>query len=97
MSYDLFSQPAHFETTSESARDRQRYEKQARGQNEEVLQYVRSVGFASPSQVQEKFPQWPITSIRRALTTMAKAGLLRKTEVQVEGLYGRNEHVWTHG
>ena len=35
-----------------------------------------------------------ITSIRRSLTNLTKAGLLVKTEDKVMGMYGSPEHVW---
>lgn len=34
----------------------------------------------------------PLTSIRRAITTLFKRGLLVKTDETVTGLYGRPEH-----
>ena len=37
---------------------------------------------------------WPITSVRRAITNLTNRGLLVKTDEQVEGLYGRPEYVW---
>lgn len=51
----------------------------------------------SPSQVLENFPghKPPLTSIRRAITTLTQAGALVKTETKRKGAYGRQEHVWT--
>tara|TARA_R110002167_G_scaffold98501_1_gene259019 strand:- start:83 stop:454 length:372 start_codon:yes stop_codon:yes gene_type:complete len=37
---------------------------------------------------------WPITSIRRAINTLTKAGKLTKTNELRRGRYGKNEHVW---
>ena len=36
----------------------------------------------------------PITSARRALTNLTKAGKLEKTDVMVTGPYGKKTHTW---
>lgn len=36
----------------------------------------------------------PITSIRRALTNLEKAGKLLKTDTMVKGTYGKMVHTW---
>lgn len=38
--------------------------------------------------------RWPITSIRRAVTVLTKAGLLRKLDETVEGRWGKRVHLW---
>ena len=37
---------------------------------------------------------WPITSIRRAINTLTKAGKLTKTDELQKSSYGKNAHVW---
>ena len=37
---------------------------------------------------------WPITSIRRSIHTLTKAGKLTKTNKLYRGRYGKNEHIW---
>ena len=37
---------------------------------------------------------WPITSIRRAISTLTKQGKLTKTNKLHKGRYGKNEHIW---
>ena len=37
---------------------------------------------------------WPITSIRRAIHTLTKAGNLTKTNELREGKYGKKNHTW---
>ena len=37
---------------------------------------------------------WPITSIRRAMHTLTKAGKLTKTNELRKGNYGKNTHIW---
>ena len=36
----------------------------------------------------------PITSIRRAMTDLCKAGRIVKTDRQIKGMYGKAEHLW---
>lgn len=49
----------------------------------------------SPSQVLQALPQqWPLTSIRRAMTDLAETGMLVKTKSMVTGIYGKPEHQW---
>jgi len=37
---------------------------------------------------------WPITSIRRAISTLTKRGNLTKTDELREGKYGKKTHAW---
>jgi hypothetical protein len=46
-----------------------------------------------PPQVDTKRP--PITSIRRAITSLTKKGELRKTAVRIMGPEGERNHCWT--
>ena len=53
----------------------------------------------SPSEVEEILvdsynKNWPLTSIRRAISTLTDAGKLTKTNKLRKGKYGKNEHVW---
>lgn len=36
----------------------------------------------------------PLTSIRRAMTDLTKSNVLRKTNIQEKGIYGKPEHCW---
>lgn len=51
----------------------------------------------SPSDVLKLFPAPapPLTSIRRAITTLTHQGFLKKTERTKRSMYGRPEHIWT--
>ena len=40
------------------------------------------------------YKDWPITSIRRAINTLTKAGNLTKTNELREGKYGKKTHTW---
>lgn len=53
----------------------------------------------SPSEIHSVYLAWftkrtPITSIRRALTNLTKADKLEKTDIQIQGIYGKPEHKW---
>ena len=39
----------------------------------------------------------PITSIRRAMTDLSKAGKLNKTPKYTIGKFGKKEHLWVRG
>ncbi len=67
------------------------------GQESLVLDHFRLMFPAqlTPEQVQEAvLPNTPITSVRRAITDLAKAGHLIKCG-QVKGRYGRPVHQWS--
>ncbi len=98
---DLFNQPdpvpaAFFNTTSESGAKLKEYRIKTAHQNARVLDVLRSLGQASPSQVWIAMGRTcPLTSVRRALTTLTDGGMAVKTEARHVGEYGRDEHVWT--
>lgn len=67
-------------------------------QNAEILELFQAEPdrAMTPFQVQWEL-QWhrvPITSIRRAMTTLTKLGYLEKTEEMEEGKYGTENHKW---
>jgi DNA-binding transcriptional regulator PaaX len=38
---------------------------------------------------------FPLTSVRRALTNLSKQGKLIKTDEKKKGIYGRDEFIWS--
>src|SRR5580692_380235 len=76
------------------------FERKAKHQEDLVLKYwVWNRG--SPSRIHQLLidqgliaENTPLTSIRRAISNLTKRGLLRKTNVKVQGLYGRSENLW---
>ena len=49
----------------------------------------------SPSMVYKALGQeWPITSIRRAMTNLTDDGEIVKTQKTTKGIYGKKEHLW---
>lgn len=53
-----------------------------------------------PSTVERDFRKmgfnWPITSIRRAITNLTDEDYLEKTDNLSEGAYGKPEHLWRY-
>jgi len=86
----------YFNTTNKSGKDLQDSEKKAVGQNEKIMEFYRSLKIGSPSNVWSYVfdGKIPITSCRRAITTLTKQGLLIKTDLKAPGLYGEPEHIW---
>lgn len=91
-----------FNTTSETGPQLAEYQAKASEQNAVVLWlFQKARRPLSPSEVHANYPLPPgallppLTSIRRAITTLTKAGALVKTETKRKGVYGRMEHVWT--
>lgn len=41
-----------------------------------------------------KFKEVPITSIRRAMCCLTEKGLLTKTDMMMQGIYGKPNHLW---
>ena len=59
----------------------------------------RQSGGLTPSEVEEILihhhdKNWPLTSIRRAISTLTNSGKLTKTSKLRGGKYNKNEHVW---
>jgi len=49
----------------------------------------------SPSMVYKALGQeWPITSIRRAMTNLTDDEKIVKTQKTTKGIYGKKEHLW---
>ncbi len=89
-----------FNTTSESGQDLSNSNRKATKQNDVVFELFKQFGTASPSQI---YQVWntitglttpPLTSIRRAISTLTKDGKLEKLDSMKKGLYGKDEHEW---
>ena len=87
-----------FNTTSESGATLKEYRAKAGKQERLILNFfalsIRSR--FSPSYVHAMLygDTAPITSVRRAMTSLTKKGLLVKTDEKVDGPYGRPEYLW---
>mgnify|MGYP003139253785 FL=1 len=70
--------------------------KKTRKQEELILDlFVKRNRPLSPSMVlSQSGLNCPITSIRRAMTDLCKAGRIVKTDRQIKGMYNKPEHLW---
>lgn len=88
-----------FNTTRLTGDDLAARRKRAAAQDAAVLGIFTTHGALGPWQVQARLQargyDWPITSIRRAITTLTKRDLLVKTTGWHLGPEGAREHVWT--
>ena len=71
----------------------------AEHQDAAILTIFRNAnGPLSPSQAwalcERAGKRWPLTSVRRAITNLTKAGALAMTGGQCTGVYGRPENQW---
>lgn len=90
---------SYFNTTNARGAELARYETKARYQEERVANlFKKHAPFPlSPSRVHralggEAFG--PLTSARRAITNLERAGVLEKLDRRMRGPYGRAEHLW---
>lgn len=93
----LFDQ-SYYQTTALTEAQATEYNQKAEAQEEKILRWFKSHpdSLKSPSQIwEELFPSnSPLTSVRRAITNLTRRGELIKTEEQVNGVFGRPEHLW---
>lgn len=95
---------SYFKTTNESGTTLKNNVAKAKSQEEEILKLfkldfkhwkdLKEYLGMSPTDLIDYFPEYPITSIRRALTNLTKQGKLIKTNEKRIGMYGRSEYVW---
>jgi hypothetical protein len=94
--------PSYFNTVNLEGNDLEREQANCRGQEAEVIKifkmYVRdtemSPEFVHARYIVEKYGRVPLTSIRRAMTTLTQKGLLIKTDKKVRGSYGKMTYTW---
>ncbi len=87
--------PSHHNTTNEHAPLLTSLEANAKHQEKVILSVFERWKELTPSQVYQLVrQQYPITSVRRAITNLTARGELIKTDQKKEGMYGRNEYVW---
>lgn len=86
--------PSTYRTDHFSAEERSDLERSALSQEARVMAFYadgKAYGSSEVSGAVAK-PREPLTSIRRAITTLVKRGLLVKTSETVTGFYGKQEH-----
>jgi hypothetical protein len=98
---------SYYNTTNENGATLKESRKKAKTQDELVLEYFKNhdnLG-ATPERVLRHFKimetlsdsKWhntPITSVRRSFSNLKNKGLIKKTELLIEGDFGKNIHVW---
>lgn len=89
---------SYFNTTNESGTTLKNNVAKAKSQEEKILLFCERnklfIKGITPSQIYGFVDNYPITSIRRALTNLTKQGKLIKTNEKRIGMYGRSEYVW---
>ena len=85
-----------YQTTPLSPAEKLKARQAAGRQERTVLDMIRRHGPMSPSEVLATYPNdhVPLTSLRRAMTSLSNKGLLVKTDRLVAGGWGKPEHVW---
>lgn len=84
-----------YNTTNETGTALKACRRAVNKQEKEVLDIFRTYDTENPpSSVHKLLPQYPITSIRRAITNLTNAGYLRKTHVKIMSPWNRREHCW---
>ena len=86
----------HYHNTTNETDKLDQYEQKAKTQDEKIFEYFKPFSLFSASYLfkMEIIGSAPLTSVRRSLTNLSKAGKLIKCEDQVKGMYGRNEHLY---
>jgi len=89
---------SYYNTTNESDETLRDAMLKAKTQDERVLKLFETYEKMSPYTChrfyESVYPPVPITSIRRAISNLTKAGKLEKTEVKQPGKYGAKNYVW---
>ena len=88
---------SYYNTNNEGSKALESSEKKAKSQEEIILEIFRSKQKLSASQtwaIYDSSGMTPITSIRRAITNLCKNSKLVKTADTINGLYGKQEHIY---
>lgn len=88
----------YYNTTAQVGELLADYKAKAISQNDAIAVYMRNGGAKSPSQVCGELFRYtvPVTSVRRAMTSLTNDGLLKRLDRTIEGPYGRPEHLWKY-
>lgn len=88
---------SYHNTVPESGITLEAYRRRANEQDAAVLSVFRvsPTRLFTPFEIWLSFSRkWPLTSIRRAITNLQRAGKLEKTEFKKDGGYGRLNNCW---
>jgi len=97
--YDLFTQPTEgfYNTTHEKGKTLEVFHRKADRQDLKILYTFLTYKKMTPSEcwnVYYRKTAVPLTSVRRSITNLTKAGKLVKTNEKKIGIYGRPEYIW---
>jgi|TARA_R100001530_G_scaffold58440_3_gene42457 hypothetical protein len=93
---------AYYNTNKETGESLKKSWEQARSQEEVILRFFEHYPYRSftPFEVQEEIrilqgKEWPITSVRRAMTDLTNDDrLIKVNSVMKAGKYGKPNHMW---
>ena len=91
---------SYFNTNKETGQQLATSKAKAYTQEESIMDifFDRSMRYMAPSNVWQiycqEFKNVPLTSIRRALTSLTNRQQLIKTDTMRQGIYGKPEHCW---
>lgn len=90
---------AYFNTNKETGQQLAASEKKALTQNDLILQCFQETPDATYTawetwNIFEQWKNWPLTSCRRACTTLCNAGLIEETQEMRKGGYGKDNRVY---
>ncbi len=96
---------AYYNTNNETSNTLQRSWNQANKQKKLIYHIFTSLWsdetgtYFAPHQIKDILSDrydenYPLTSIRRAMTDLTAEGMLVKTDYRVEGSYGKKVHTW---
>lgn len=91
---------AFYNTINLEAKELEKAEQDALTQEQRILRFFiqfRQGGSMAPSAVHDRVfdKDCPLTSVRRAMSSLTKRGDLIKSGAMIIGPYGKPEHLWT--
>ena len=92
---------SYYNTLNESATDAKKSETKAKKQKDQIFAIYRHTKRPmTPAEIWESYgyknSNVPLTSVRRAITNLETEGLLKKTDIQKPGVYGKMNHCWIY-
>jgi len=85
---------SYYNTTNEKGETLKRNKRKGKRQDEKLLEWFTNYQYGTPSQAHACMPNSPLTSVRRAISSLTEKGLLVKTDKKRVGPYGRHEYIW---
>lgn len=84
----------YFNTNSEQGATLIASKENCKSQEAEILEHFQKIRCATASEIHYYMDEFPLTSIRRGITNLTKAGKLRKTGIQRIGIYGKMTYIY---